>query len=46
MGLDDMHQLTISLKGLPPIDFPEAPADDEAILFPDEHTSIGYAREK
>ncbi len=44
MGFDDMHQLTISLRGLPAIDFPEAPADDEAIFFADEHTSIGYPR--
>ena len=46
MGIDDMNEIRFVLSAIPPLDFPEAPADDEVVLMHDESTSVGMPRRK
>lgn len=44
--LDATRQLHIELRLIPPGDYPEAPADDEIVLFSNEQTSVGEPRRR
>lgn len=46
MGIEDIARAEIELKAIPPPDFPEAPADDEAIFVHAESTSVGLPKQK
>lgn len=46
MGLDEVHQMVVSLRDIPPLDFPEAPADHEAILLNANSISVGSPKLK
>ncbi|MCH8059491.1 MAG: hypothetical protein IIA11_03425 [Proteobacteria bacterium] len=46
MGIDEVAQTSIALNSPPPLDFPEAPMDDEATLMHAESTSVGTPRKR
>ena len=46
MSLDDMSQLRVELKGVPPINFPEAPASHEVLMMNSNYSSVATPKEK
>lgn len=46
MGAEEIARAKIALKTIPPPDFPEAPADDEAIFVHAESTSVGTPKQR